>query len=171
MNLKDFFQSKLFKRILCGVGTVVVLLVVFQAGMYVGFRKANFSYKWGENYHRNFGGPRGGFFGDFKGEDFTGANGVAGQIIKIDAQKLTVKGSDNVEKIVLIKADTTINKLRGTIKLADLKVNDYVVAIGEPNNLGQIEAKLIRLMPPPPPARSAFMPEPSGLFSRENFKR
>ena len=55
-----------------------------------------------------------------------------------------------MEKIILVSDATIIKRFQDTIKLADLKVDDYIVVIGEPNNAGQIEAKLIRLMPPEP---------------------
>ena len=164
-GVNKLFQSRVFKRVTLGVAAFIILLIVFGLGTFVGFRKANFSYRWGENYHQNFAGPRGGFFGDFGGKDFINAHGVIGQIIKIDpstgstsspqassgqAATLIIKGMDNIEKIVLIEDDTIIERLRETLKTTDLKVDDTVVVIGQPNDAGQIEAKFIRLMPPPP---------------------
>lgn len=145
--MKKFFQSKIFQGIILGLAAFIVLLLVFKAGMMVGMRKAKFSYGWGENYHRNFGGPKGGFLRDSMGRDFIDANGTVGQIIKIDGASVIVNGRDNVEKIILVKDDTAINRGRENIKLADIKVDDYIITIGEPNNEGQIEAKLIRVMP------------------------
>lgn len=156
MDFNKLFQSKTFKIVLGCLGGLIVLLLVFQAGMMVGFKKANFSYRWGENYHQNFAGPRGGFFNgmirDFSDRDFIGAHGVFGQIIKIDNSTLVIKGQDNVEKIVLVKEDAVIDRFRETVKVSDLKVDDYITIIGEPNEQGQIEAKLIRIMPTPPQA-------------------
>jgi hypothetical protein len=63
-----------------------------------------------------------------------------------------------MEKIILIKEDTVIKRFRDNIKLSDLKVDDYVTVIGEPNEEGQIQAKLIRLSPPRPPMRAPFKP-------------
>lgn len=147
LNMKNFFQSKFLQGIIFGLGLIIILLLVFKAGMMVGMRKAKFSYGWGENYHRNFGGPKGGFLRDSPGRDFIDANGTVGQIIKIDGQTVVVKGRDNVEKIILAQDDTTINRGRENIKLADLKIDDYIVTIGQPNSEGQIKAKLIRVMP------------------------
>jgi hypothetical protein len=50
-----------------------------------------------------------------------------------------------------------IERLRETVKISDLKVDDFVVVIGEPNDSGQIEAKFIRLLPPAP---LGFISEP-----------
>lgn len=151
MDFNKFFQSKLFKGILLGIGVFIVFLLIFKLGMFVGFKKANFSFRWGENYHRNFAGPKGGFFQEFEGRDFIDAHGVFGQIIKIDDSTLVIKGNDDVEKIVLVKDDTTIMSLREKIKVSDLKINDNIVVVGDPNDSGQIEAKLIRITPPLPP--------------------
>lgn len=160
MDFNKIFQSKVFKGILGGILAFIALLLVFKAGTIVGFRKAGFSYQWGENYHRNFAGPRGGLFQDFSGRDFIDAHGVFGQIMKIDpstgsgqAATLVIKGRDDVEKIVLVKDDTVIRRLMETVKPSDLKVDDFIVVIGEPNNNGQIEAKFIRVLPSPPPVR------------------
>ena len=150
MDYNKILQSKKIKIILGGIGAIIALLLVFAAGTMVGFKKANFSFRWAENYHQNFGGPRGGFFGQINGRDFINAHGVFGQIIKIDGSTLIINGRDNTEKIVLIKNDTVINGPQNNLKLADLKVNDYIVVIGDPNNAGQIEARLIRLMPAMP---------------------
>jgi hypothetical protein len=150
MDFNKLFQSKTFKGLLLGVFFFIILLLVFQAGMMVGFRKANFSYLWGENYHRNFAGPRGGFMDDMRGRDFIESAGIFGQIIKIDGQNIIIRGQDNVEKIILIQDDTVIRRFQDNLKLSDLKVDDSIVVIGEPNDAGQIAAKLIRIMPPMP---------------------
>lgn len=162
MDFNRIFQSKAFKTALWIIAGLIVFLLVFKAGMVVGLKKAQFSYKWGENYHRNFGGPRGGFLGDSYEGDFIDAYGTFGQIIKIDGSTIAVKGRDDVEKLVVVKDDTTVKRLRDTVKLSDLKVNDYIVVIGNPNDAGRIEAKLIRLLPP----ASSFMPPPPSFFSK-----
>jgi hypothetical protein len=155
---KKTAESKIFKIILWGILGFIVLLIVFKAGMAVGFKKASFSYKWGENYHRNFGGPKKGLLEDFSGRDFLEGYGTFGQIIKIDDLTLVIDGRGDMEKIILIKEDTVIKRFRDNIKLSDLKVDDYVTVIGEPNEEGQIQAKLIRLSPPRPPMRAPFKP-------------
>ncbi|MCX6731373.1 MAG: hypothetical protein NTX55_00020 [Candidatus Parcubacteria bacterium] len=137
------WRTKKFKIVMSIIGSIIVLLLVFAAGTIVGFKKANFSFRWAENYHQNFGGPRGGFFGQINGRDFIDAHGVFGQIIKIDGSTIVINGRDNMEKIILTTDKTVING-------PQMKVNDYIVVIGDPNNAGQIEAKLIRLMPAMP---------------------
>ena len=126
-------------------------MLVFCLGVFVGTKRADFSFRWADEYHRNFGGPQGGFFGDFMGMErqFPNANGSFGQIIKIDNNVLTVKDNDgdNTEKTILVNDKTSIVYQKNNIKLSDLKVDDNIVVVGEPNSDGQIAAKLIRVMP------------------------
>jgi len=147
MDIKKFFQTNSFKIIIAVIAGLIVILLILSLGMFIGYRKARFSYRWGENYHQNFGGPRGGFFQDFSGRDFIESHGIFGQIIKIDSASLAIKGRDGAEKIIMLKANTAIRSGREEIKPGDLKVNDYVTVIGDPNDAGQIEANLIRVMP------------------------
>ena len=145
MNFREIFLSQKFKWLLAAVLSLIVLLLVFQLGVFVGFHKANFAFRWGENYHRAFGGPRGGFLRDFSGRDFTNSHGTAGTVAKIDNQDLVIKGRDGVEKIVHMADTTTIEKGRSAIKLSDIKVDDRVVVIGSPKDDGSIDAKIIRV--------------------------
>ena len=154
MNTNNIFDSKTFKIIVLGIVCLIILAFVFGLGVFVGTKKAEFSFNWADQYHRNFGGPQGGFFGEFMGTDkeLPNANGSFGQIIKIDGSILTVKDSDgdNTEKTILVGDKTIIVLQRKNIKLSDLKTNDNIVVVGEPNSSGQIQADLIRVMPPKP---------------------
>lgn len=145
MNLPDFFQSKTFKAVLFGLGAFIILLLVFQLGVYVGFRKARFSFNWGDNYHRAFGGPRGGFLRDFEGKDFISGHGTTGSIAKIDGNNLIINGQDGAEKIIAVTENTSLKKGMADIKLSDLKVDDRVVIIGSPKDDGSIEARIVRI--------------------------
>ncbi|MCX6740835.1 MAG: hypothetical protein NTY61_00330 [Candidatus Parcubacteria bacterium] len=155
MDYNKIFQSKAFKIVLIFVVLLIFLLLGFQLGLMVGFKKASFSYEWGDNYHSNFAGPRQGFLAPFGPGDFMDAHGVIGQIAKIDNSTIIIKDRDNLEKIVLVNDKTIINRFRDNIKLSDLRADDIVVIIGDPNNSGQIIAKLIRLLPLPMPPANA----------------
>lgn len=138
-------------RVLIGIGIVIVALLIFQAGIFVGYHKAGFSYRWGENYFRTFGKPRGGFMGMGMMENrFPSANGISGKIIKVNLPSIVIEEQANVERVAVITSGTIIRKFREEIKPQDLKVGDSVVVVGSPDNNAQIEAKLIRIIPPPP---------------------
>jgi hypothetical protein len=150
MEINKIFQSKTFQKIIIGLGFLIVILLIFKAGMIVGGKKADFSCRWHDNYQRNFAGPKDGFFRGFGDRDFMESNGIFGQILKIEGNNIAIKGKNDIEKVVLVTDQTVIKSFNQTIKIADLKVDDNIVVIGEPNSQGQIEAKLIRFMPLPP---------------------
>ena len=148
-TLKEFFQSKKFAKALCGVGTALIILFVFQAGVFVGYKKASFSNRWGDNYHRAFGEQkRKGIFykGDFQ-KDFSVAHGAVGKTINISLPAITIESSDGTEKVALISDKTVVRRFRETISPASLNEDDFVVIIGSPDDQGRIEARLIRLIP------------------------
>ena len=145
-DIKKVFESKIATGILIGVGTLIIAMLIFSAGIAVGFHKASFGHAWGENYERNFG-IRYNHFGLGK-DNFPNAHGAIGKIIKIELPTIIVQDQkDNTEKVVLINDDTQIQKMMTNIKMGDLSVDDYVVVIGSPDDQGQIEAKFIRVMP------------------------
>jgi len=154
-KIKNVVDAKWFKWTMGVILAVLLLALAFSLGVGVGYRKANFSYQWGENYHKNFAGPRVGFMmfspapPPFRmQDDFINPHGTAGSVIKIDGSNLIIKGNDNVEKTILVNDKTVIRSGRQDIKVADLKAGDMTVTIGQPNEQGQIEASLIRVFPP-----------------------
>jgi hypothetical protein len=56
--MNEIIKSKGFKLAALAVAFILVALVSFAGGAKVGFRKALFSCRWGENYERNFMGQR-----------------------------------------------------------------------------------------------------------------
>ena len=155
-KILDFLKSKTVVVVIAVLFGLALLLGTFSVGMAVGYRKAKFSYAWGDNYHRNFGGPRGGFIREFNldldGKDFIGAHGTFGQVISISESELVVRGKDNVEKIIVVNGDTDIRRFKDSIELKDMRVDEPIVVIGEPDDLGKIEAKFIRVLPIPSPS-------------------
>ena len=153
-ELKKVFESKSLYRILCAIGIAIVAMLIFSAGIVVGFHKASFGRDWGNNYNENFGmGHRnmqmGGMEKTGMMDYYPNSHGAIGKIIKIELPNIFVQGKDNTEKVVLINTDTKMQKERADIKTEDLHVDDYVVVIGTPDSKGVIEAKLIRVIPSP----------------------
>jgi hypothetical protein len=147
-------KHDILKWIIVGLLSIVVLVLVFGLGVFVGEKKAKFSYLWAENYHRMFAGPKAGFLGSLRMpplppfDEFIEGHGTFGEIIKIEGSNLVVKGRGNVEKVIVVTEKTVIKSGREDIKFSDLKIGDMIVIIGSPNDKGQIEAKLIRVFPP-----------------------
>lgn len=149
MDIKEYIRSQSFKGVLTGVAITLVVLCVFQAGVFVGYRKASFTYHSGDNYYRTFG-ERHDTFNMPVRTGFVAAHGAVGKIVSITLPTFMVEGPDNVEKVVLIGTSTLIRRFDEQLQPTDLKADDFVVVLGEPNEEAQIEAKLIRIMPAPP---------------------
>jgi len=137
------------KWIIIGLVVFAIIILIFGAGMFVGGMKAKFSYRWAENYHKNFAGPSDGFLKDWRAfpppGGFIEGHGTFGEVIKINDSDFVIKGQGDVEKLIIINQSTIIKRGMDTIKKEDLKIGDIVVVIGSPNGEGQIEAKLIRI--------------------------
>lgn len=151
MDITHISESKRFKTIITIIVALVGALVIFQVGVFVGYRKAVFSEGLGDNYYRAFSPREKGMMGPgFDGDNVPGGHGAVGKVIKISLPALIVEGPDNIEKQIILTDDTLIRRFKEAVLPADLKVGDYVVVIGSPNKNGQVEAGLIRLLPPPP---------------------
>ena len=150
-EFKKVFKSKVFKAIIYCLGFLIVASFIFKAGMYAGLERASFGRNWGDNYSKNFGmiprGPRS-MMENF--DNLPNPHGAIGKIIKSDGTSIVVSDDkDKTEKVVLISSDTEIHKMTDNATKDDLTVDTFVIVIGEPNKDGQIEAKLIRIMPSP----------------------
>jgi len=151
MKLKNFLQSERSKHILAGIGIAVIALFIFQAGMFVGYKKASFSFRAGDNFYRTFGER--GFQQNLPGMgmmDPTNAHGTIGTVASIILPKVVIADRDGVEKTILMDNKTDIRRFRDSIKPEEIKTGEMIMVIGEPNANGQIEARLVRIMPPPP---------------------
>ncbi len=141
-------HKDILKWIIIGLLAFVVILLVFGLGVLIGERKAKFSYRWAEQYHKMFAGPRQGFFGNWRSfprGEFIEAHGTFGEIIEMKEKDFIIKGSEDVEKVILISDKTVIQRGRENMKKEDLRIGDFVVIIGSPNEEGKIEAKVIRV--------------------------
>lgn len=148
----SFLQSKAFRNLLWIVGGLIVLLAVFKAGEIVGANEAIFAYQWNRNYSANFTGR----FSpgvNLNANGFMLDHGAFGPIISINSPDLVVEdnsGGSGVEKNIITSTDTVIQDGNSTISFGDLQVNEPIVVIGSPNSSGQIDARLIRVLPMPP---------------------
>lgn len=156
--MPEIIRSRKFIIASVGVGVIIIALVSFAMGIFVGFHKARFSYDFGKNYERNFMEPRPGINGlggsmgmmgeklrDFEGKGFRNGHGVAGAIISISDNSIVIKDKDNKENTVAVNDKTIINRGRDTIKIGDLKNDENIVVIGKPGDNGVINADLIRV--------------------------
>jgi len=154
-HIQEALQSKKVRSLIFVIGFVVVALMIFAAGMEVGYMKASFSFQFGDGYYRPFdSGENHHGMGIFSAP-ISGAHGVTGKILSIALPTMVVADRDNTEKVVQIENETVIRAERKTIAPSDLRAGDLVVVIGEPDASAEIEAKFIRVLPPPPEAPAA----------------
>ena len=125
---------------------MILLFVVFQTGVIVGFKKATFGRNFDSHYEENFGPMRGGF----GGPGAPNPSGAVGKIISSNANILSVEEPNNTEKSVVITDQTLIRYMHNDGTVSQLTPGTFIVAIGDPNAQGQIVAKFIRIMPAPP---------------------
>lgn len=144
MDLKNFHQSKTLRGVLIGIGVALIVLAIFQAGLMVGYRRAMFADRVGNFYYRAFGNENRDF------EALPGGHGAAGKVAKITLPTFVIEQPNNTEETVRITDDTEIRRFRQSVGSDQIKINDLVVVLGSPNSNGEVAARLIRLLPPPP---------------------
>ena len=157
------FQSEKTSAAIRILIALFVLFVVFWTGVSVGWRKAEFSYRFSDNYYRSFGGHERspmGKIGMPDPDDLISGHGAVGKVISVKLPTVIVSDANGVEKSILITNDTIIRSGRGGIASTTITDNDFIVIIGNPGSEGQITAKLIRVMPPPPTFATSSAPIP-----------
>ena len=148
--MKSFFQSNTVAKVLFILGALLVILIVFQAGLFVGYRQGAFSSNWDNSLGRDIRDPHS-FFAPFirDGEDAI-PHGSAGEIISVKLPLIMLKSVNGTEQIVVLSPTTTIRSLRDAASTSELSIGKNVIVIGEPGNDGEIEASFVRIIPPPP---------------------
>lgn len=158
-SLKNKIYSLRIRTILVGLGLLLIMLAVFQAGVFVGFHKASFGHDWGDRYTKNFDPrARDGFARMPRSDQFASGHGAIGKIISVADQSLVIDGPDHLEKTITLTPDTTIRKFKDTASAQDLVPGTFIIAIGEPASNGTIQARLVRILPPPPMASDVATP-------------
>ena len=92
-------NQDILKWIIIGLAGFGAVVLIFGMGIFVGGAKAKFSYRWAESYHKNFAGPRSGFFGDWKSfprRDLIEGHGAFGEIIKLNDTGFVIRGRGDV---------------------------------------------------------------------------
>lgn len=152
MDIKKTFESRWFMRALMGLGVLLIALIVFQAGVYVGVRKAGMSFRMGDSYYRVVG--QGPLPGDPFGEELSEAGGAAGRIVSVTLPTFLVASPDGDERFVVVTDRTMIRFMRDATSSSAITPDRSVIVIGAPDDKGRIQASFIRLLPPPPPGKA-----------------
>ena len=141
--MQKISSANVIKGVLIGLAALIVLILVFNLGLLVGYRKAFFSEHWGENYQRNFVGPWP-LPPGFHPGDFLNADSTAGTVLTVSGNTIVMKDDQNTERTVIVSATTTIREGDETVSISDIKPSDQIVIIGQPDSTGELQANFIR---------------------------
>ncbi len=83
-------------------------------------------------------------------KELVSPHGTLGTISSINGNILMVRGQNNIEKSIIATTSTSIRHDNDEKTVSDLHASDTVIIFGVPIDDGQIEAKLIRILPSPP---------------------
>jgi len=156
MNTNEFFKSSKFKALLCTIALFLGAVIIFEAGVAVGYHRAAFAYQWNENYFRDSHDPRS-FFAVFSRDaDDPNPHGAIGQVVSVNLPEFMVKGPDSPEQIVVTGPGTAFRLFHGDGTSTDLKAGQQVIVIGSPNDQGDIQASFVRIMPPLPTSTEPY---------------
>ena len=151
---EDYLFKKNTKWILWGLGALVLAALIFHAGVVAGLHdrgisSRNFDKSWFDA-QLPFGGgvlalPQG---------FISGGHGAVGTIASVALPAITVTTRDGVTLTVNVDSDTQIVGAtpQGTSSPASLSVGDTIVVLGDPDDIstsGAVDARLIRIVPPP----------------------
>lgn len=147
----DMTASRSRKATLVALVSVIGALLVFQAGVFVGYHKALFSYRGGERFFMMMeGGPKGyAAQAGIPSDDFGPSHGAVGRIVSVSLPTFVIAGPDKRERTVTIGDDTEIRLFRQTASTSEIRTDRFALVLGEPDQDGSIEARLVRIMPVP----------------------
>jgi hypothetical protein len=146
--MSNLLESKIVRKVLWGLGGLIVLFLVFGLGITVGYRRAGFANGFDQNYYRNFyGGPPQGPMGMMAPPMPVAIHGVVGTVIDIGTSTIAVKDQQDNEQSVALSPMTIIRSGANDVGIGDLAAGDQIAVIGEPNDQGQITARFIRIFP------------------------
>jgi hypothetical protein len=156
-DVREFIARHKVTWILCGLVALILALLIFDAGVSVGARRA-----WGPRGSKDFGPgmpiqlgltslviplPHG---------FIPGGHGAVGTIVGISLPHVSIKTRDGNKEQIVLENETIIRNGDSVIQAKDLQTGDNVIIIGEPNDAAttsqEIEARLIRVLPEMPTA-------------------
>ena len=149
-DIKKFFETKTYSHLLLILVILLIAWIIFAAGIFIGYHKAVFLNDWDDSYRQGMMNPNSPLAPFMHNSDEVNPHGAMGEIVSVNFPVIMIKGPESAEQVVIISSTTMIRILHGMASVNDIKNGQYVVAVGEPNNKGEIQATFIRIVPPPP---------------------
>jgi hypothetical protein len=148
-HLDTILKHTTFKKVIIAIGTLSIVLIIFNAGIFVGYHKAQFSQARGEMFKRGFNDPKFFLAPFMHGKNDQNPHGTVGKILSISDGKALIELPDEVEQTILIGTSTIIRYSKNATTTQSLVAGDFVAVIGTPHTDGDIQASFIRVLPPP----------------------
>ncbi len=145
--MKVLYAHKGLRLGLYIIGGLFVLGVTFQLGVFTGYHKASFARDWGDHYGKNFGMERPESFKGMMRGGLPMGHGAVGKVLTVTLPTFVIEDNDGTEKTIVVSNTTIVKSSTQNSTSTSITPNTSVVVIGQPNKSGQIEAKLIRIMP------------------------
>jgi len=74
-------------------------------------------------------------------------HGVAGEVLSIDGDTITVLGRDNTERTLIVGSGTQIGSRRDPQNLEDITIGSQIIGFGRPDEDGTVQVRHIVVMP------------------------
>jgi hypothetical protein len=145
--MSNFLESKTIRTVLWALGGLIILFVVFGLGIAVGYQRARFADGFDNNYFRIFyGAPPGGPMGFATPPMPVGIHGVVGTVIDLGTSTISVRDQQNNEQSIAVSSGMVIRDADNDVTIASVAIGDQIAVIGEPNAVGQVNARFIRIL-------------------------
>ncbi len=149
--MKNYFRSNAVSKIILALSILLVILLIFQAGVLMGYRQGFFASNWNGAHGQYMTSPDSIFAPFIHDSDDVNPHGAIGNIVSIHFPSLLIKGPNSAEQVVNISSTTSIRFMHGNASTSDLVPGNSVIIVGEPQSNGSISAAFIRIMPMPNP--------------------
>ncbi len=158
MLFKELGQLSAYSKTVSVLVIVLLFLIAFATGTFVGYHRAIFGREWDDSYYGNVSRFDRVFMPFMHGDDIN-SHGAIGNITSVKLPAIMVQGPNQAEQVVVVSSSTMVRMMRSPASVGDLKSGQWVVVIGSADQNGEIQATLIRIIPPPPSA-SSTSPQP-----------
>ena len=136
----------ILRKTIYGLAILLAVLIIFQAGMSVGYRRATFLYHWDTSYSSGLGNPHSILAPFARDADDMNPNSVIGNLVSVHMPLIMVKGPSSAERVVLLSSSTIIRYSGQDVSISNLSNGNQVLVIGAPDDQGQIRASFIRIL-------------------------
>ncbi|HVZ75875.1 MAG TPA: hypothetical protein VG934_01225 [Candidatus Paceibacterota bacterium] len=146
-NLEDALFSPTGRWVLSGIAALIVALLIFHAGMVVGYNRAFEFHGAPREFSVRMGGPIG------WGPDISvptsfipEGHGIVGTIESGGYPVFTITAPDGDIVPVMIATTTVIRGPQGDASTSALVPERHIIILGDPDDAGRVNANFIRII-------------------------